>query len=261
MSSKKHKKPKYLKDGYFDFVKLLPNAVTLVAICVGLFAIRFSFEQKHLLAVGFIIIAAFMDAVDGRLARFLNSTSEFGAQLDSLADFVNFGVAPGFVIYSWVNSFIDIEFIDWAVVLLFAICGAIRLARFNVDLGKKDFNPILEKYFFKGIPAPCGASMAMLPMVLTFEFGYGFYSNPILIIIYALILAILMASKIPTISIKKIPVRNEYVHLTLILLAFIIVGLLIKPWFTLAIIGSIYGFSIPITIISFIKINSKAKKL
>lgn len=247
------------KQEYSTLVKLLPNMVTLAAICVGLYAIRFSFEGKFVLAVAFVIISAFMDAVDGRLARFLNSSSEFGAQLDSLADFINFGVAPGFVIYGWLNSIVDIRGLDWALVMFFAICGAIRLARFNVDLADKTQNPVIEKYFFKGIPAPCGASMSVLPMVLTFEFGVGFYSSPLIIIINTIFIAILMASRIPTISIKKIPVRNEYVYLTLVLLGIIIIGLLLKPWFTLAIVGSTYAISIPFTILSYLRITRKIK--
>ncbi len=254
-----HRKPRYIKDGYFPLVKLLPNAVTLIAICLGLYAIRFSFEGDFVSATAFVIIAAFMDAVDGRLARFLNSTSEFGAQLDSLADFINFGVSPGFVIYGWINSFADIQVIDWALVLFFAICGAIRLARFNVDLGKKEQNPIIEKYFFKGIPAPCGASMALLPMVLTFEFGEGFYSDPINVMFYFTAIAVLMASRVPTISIKKIPVQNEYVYATLVLLGTIIIGLLLEPWFALAVVGLTYAASIPVTAFYFLKITLKTK--
>ncbi len=253
------KRSNYIDKGQLPFVKLLPNAVTLIAICLGLYAIRFAFEGQFVKATAFVIIAAFMDAVDGRLARYLNSTSEFGAQLDSLADFVNFGVTPGFVIYLWVNYYVDIKGFDWALVLFFTMCGAIRLARFNVDLGKKTENPILEKYFFKGIPAPCGASMAMLPMVLTYEFGEGFYSNPYLVLFYVAAIAVLMASRVPTISIKKIPVRNEYVYATLIVLGIIIIGLITEPWFTLAIVGSTYALSIPVTIFYFFKLNLQKK--
>lgn len=248
------------KSGYMPLFRLLPNVVTLIAICIGLTAIRFAMEGDFLKATTFVILAAFMDAVDGRLARFLNSTSDFGAQLDSLADFANFGVAPGFVIYLWVNSFADIRGFDWAVVLLFAMCNAIRLARFNVDSSKDSINPILEKYFFKGIPAPCGASMAMLPMVLTYEFGQGFYTNPCVIIGYVMVVALLMASRVPTISIKKIPVHNEYVYLTLLVLGIIVIGLVVEPWLTLAIVGSTYALSIPVTVFYFLKLNSNKSK-
>jgi CDP-diacylglycerol--serine O-phosphatidyltransferase len=211
-------------------------------------------------ATAFVLVSGFMDGIDGRLARFFNSSSDFGAQLDSLADFVNFGVVPGFVIYMWVNTYQDIRGLDWALVLFFAVCSAIRLARFNVDMSKEVVNPVLEKYFFKGIPAPCGAAMAMLPMVLFYEFGEGFYTHPILVITYTAVLAVLMASRVPTVSIKKIPIKNEYLYMTLLILGSIIIGLLVQPWMALAVIGSIYGLSIPLTIFIFVKIELKAKK-
>ena len=248
------------KNGYFPLFRLLPNLVTLASLCIGLSAIRYAINGDFFKASGFLLLAGFLDGIDGRLARFFNSSSDFGAQLDSLVDFVNFGVVPGFIIYAWVNSYQDVRGLDWALVLFFAVCGAVRLARFNVDLTREVTNPTLEKYFFKGIPAPCGAAMAMLPMVLTYEFGDGFYSNPIIVITYVAVLAVLMASRIPTISIKKIPIRNEYAYLTLIILGSIIIGLLVEPWFTLAVVGITYGISIPITIISYIKIELRDKK-
>lgn len=240
----------------FPLAKLLPSFVTLVALCIGLSSIRYSIHGDFVRAVAFLLVAGFLDGVDGRLARFLNSASDFGAQLDSLADFVSFGVAPGFLIYAWVNSIADIRALDWALVLFFAVCGAIRLARFNVDLTKSTDNPILEKYFFKGMPIPCGAAMATLPIILYYEFGVGFYCNPYLIIIYTAFIAILMASKLPTISIKKIPIRNDYAIITLLILTSIVIGLIVSPWFTLAIIGVLYALSIPVTITSYLKIKN-----
>lgn len=244
------------RDGsYFPLVKLLPNIVTLAALCIGLSSIRHAIQGEFVKASAFLLLAGFMDGIDGRLARFFNSSSDFGAQLDSLVDFVNFGIVPGFIIYAWVGSYADIGGLSWALVLFFAVCSAIRLARFNVDLTKEVVNPILEKYFFKGIPAPCGAAMAMLPMVLFYEFGTGFYTNPLVVITYTAILAVLMASRIPTISIKKIPIKNEYAYLTLLILGSIIIGLLVEPWFALAVIGATYGLSIPITTFIFVKIE------
>lgn len=248
------------KGGYFPLFRLLPNLVTLASLCIGLSAIRYAINGDFFKASGFLLLAGFLDGIDGRLARFFNSSSDFGAQLDSLVDFVNFGVVPGFIIYAWVNSYQDVRGLDWALVLFFAVCGAVRLARFNVDLTREVVNPTLEKYFFKGIPAPCGAAMAMLPMVLTYEFGDGFYSYPITVITYVAVLAVLMASRIPTISIKKIPIRNEYAYLTLIILGSIIIGLLVEPWLTLGVVGITYGISIPITILSYIKIELRDKK-
>jgi CDP-diacylglycerol--serine O-phosphatidyltransferase len=248
------------ESSYFPLIRLLPNLVTMASLCIGLSAIRFSIQGEFIKATSFLLLAGFMDGIDGRLARFFNSSSDFGAQLDSLADFINFGVVPGFIIYMWIGSYADVRGLNWALVLFFAVCSAIRLARFNVDMAKKVVNPILEKYFFKGIPAPCGAAMAMLPMVLFYEFGEGFYTEPFLVITYVAVLAVLMASRIPTISIKKIPIKNEYIYLTLLILGSIIIGLLVEPWLALAVIGITYGLSIPVTIFIFVKIELAANK-
>ena len=240
--------------------RLLPNLVTIIGLCIGLSAIRFAIEGDILKAVSLLLLAGFLDGVDGRLARFLNSTSEFGAELDSLVDFVNFGVVPGFIIYMWVNSLANIRGFDWALVLFFSICMALRLARFNVALEQEKQDTALTKYFFQGIPAPCGAAMAMLPLVLSFQFGNDyFFTNPKIVLCYSFALAVFAASTIPTISIKKIPVKNEYVYLTLLILGLIIIGLAIKPWLTLSIIGSVYLLSIPVTTFIYLKIKYSSK--
>lgn len=237
---------------------LLPSIVTLASLCIALSAIISSMNGDFLRATSFLLFAGFMDGVDGRLARYLDSESEFGAQLDSLVDFVNFGVVPAFIVYFWINHSYEIKFFDWAMVLFFAVCAAIRLARFNADLASNgNANPILEKYFFKGIPAPVGAAISLLPMILSYEFGDGFYTNPYFILIHVSSTALFMASTVPTISIKKIPIRNDYTYLTLVIIATIIIGLLVKPWLTLALIGSIYAISIPVTIFSYTYIRSK----
>jgi CDP-diacylglycerol--serine O-phosphatidyltransferase len=244
----------------FPLIRLLPNIVTLICLCVGLSAIRFSINGEWVKATSFLLFAGFLDGIDGRLARFLNSSSAFGAELDSLADFVNFGVVPGIVIYLWINQSYNIKGFDWAMVLFFTVCMAIRLARFNVALSKEVKNPILEKYFFIGIPAPVGAALAMLPMVLSYEFGNDyFFTNPIVVMCYIFILAAFGPSKIPTISIKKIPIRNEYVYLTLMILALIIIGLITTPWLTLALIGIIYAFSIPVTVFFYFRIKNRSQ--
>ena len=247
------------KKGILPVFRLLPNIVTLVSLCITLTAIRFSMVGDYLMATSLLIFAGFLDGIDGRLARFFNASNDFGAQLDSLVDFVNFGVAPGFIVYFWVNSYGDILGFDWAMVLMFAVCASIRLARFNVDLKDDKANPILEKYFFKGIPSPVGAALAMLPMVLFYEFDEGFYCNQILVICFLLTLAIMMASRVPTISIKKIPIKNNNFYLTSLILGSIIFGLIVRPWLTLSIIGIIYFFSIPVTIFYFVKISNQAK--
>ena len=243
-------------DGFYSSFRLLPNIVTFTSLCLTLTAIRFSIAGEYFFATSLLIFAGFLDGMDGRLARFLNASNDFGAQLDSLVDFVNFGIVPGFIIYFWVNSYGEIFGLDWAKVLIFAI----RLARFNVDLTDKTIDPIIQKYFFKGIPSPVGAALTMLPMVLFYEFGEGFYCNQILVIFYVILLAILMASKIPTISIKKIPIKNNKIFLTSLILGSIIFGIIFRPWLTLAIIGITYTCSIPFTIYYYQKISKKNQK-
>jgi CDP-diacylglycerol--serine O-phosphatidyltransferase len=240
-------------------ISLIPNVVTLTSLCIALTSVKFAINQDFIMATFFLLFAGFMDGLDGRLARYLNSESEFGAQLDSLVDFVNFGVVPGIIIYFWINADYDIKFFDWALVLFFAVSAAVRLARFNVDNSLNDNNCKLNKYFFKGIPAPVGAALSMLPLVLTFEFGAGFYNDPYIIMTYVAIISFMMASTIATFSIKKIPIRNEFYYLTIIILSIIIIGLLLETWLSLAVIGIIYCASIPIAIITNLSIIRKGK--
>ncbi len=131
-------------------ISLIPNVVTLTSLCIALTSVKFAINQDFIMATFFLLFAGFMDGLDGRLARYLNSESEFGAQLDSLVDFVNFGVVPGIIIYFWINADYDIKFFDWALVLFFAVSAAVRLARFNVDNSLNDNNCKLNKYFLKG---------------------------------------------------------------------------------------------------------------
>jgi CDP-diacylglycerol--serine O-phosphatidyltransferase len=244
------------KHRHSALVRFLPNLVTLSALCIGLSAIRFAIEEDMFRAVSLLLLAGFLDGIDGRLARFLHCSSEFGAQLDSLVDFVNFGVVPGFIIYIWVNSMTDIHGFDWALVLFFSMSMSLRLARFNVALDKEVVNKTLDKYFFQGIPAPCGAAMAMLPLVLSFQFGEDyFFANPTIVLFYTFGLAILAISTTPTISIKKIPVKNKYVYLTATILGLIAFGLIVEPWLTLAAVGITYLFSIPVTVFFYLKIK------
>ena len=238
---------------------MLPNLVTLTSLCIALTAILHALNGRFYDAAAYLLFAGMMDGLDGRLARYLNSSSDFGAQLDSLVDFANFSIVPGIITYLWVlhNGF-DAH-IAWFVVLFYAVCGATRLARFNVDLGDDDTS-VLKEYFFKGIPAPAGAAMLTFPIVLNREFGAGLYDNPALIIAYVIMIGVLMASSVPTISLKKIPIRNEYFYVTFIFLGTIVIGLLLKPWFTLVIIGLIYIASIPITVFSYIRLEKKLNK-
>src|SRR5690349_25060370 len=144
---------------------LAPNMVTLLAMCAGLTAIRMAFEGRYVLALAAIVFAAILDGIDGRLARFLKGTSRFGAELDSLSDFVNFGVAPALVLYFW--GLHELKSAGWIAAMVFAICGGLRLARFNVMIDDPN-KPIWAGNFFTGIPAPAGAITVLLPIYIEF---------------------------------------------------------------------------------------------
>ena len=243
------------------FTKFVPTLLSLLALCCGVSSIRYGYSGNYVLAATLLLIACFLDGIDGRVARFLNVSSDFGAQIDSLADLVNFGVAPGFVVYCWKINEFEVSGIAWFAVMLLASCMAIRLARFNVDLTTKDQNDPLVKYFFKGVPAPAAACLAILPMILYFQFGYGFWSEPIFVVINTMMVALLAGSTIPTPCFKKVKIKEEYKNIVLILAAMLIILLVIKPWLALSLTGVIYVISIVISIFVFFKFKrEKAKK-
>src|SRR5580693_1098141 len=185
---------------------LAPNVVTLLALCAGLTAIRMAFENHYVLALGAIVFAAILDGVDGRLARMLKGTSRFGAELDSLADFVNFGVAPALILYFW--GLHELRSVGWIAVLIFAICAGLRLARFNVMVDDPN-RPAWAGNFFVGMPAPAGAITVLLPIYASFlEVPYGM---PLiwLTFIYTLAVAFVMVSTIPVFSGKQLGKRIE----------------------------------------------------
>src|SRR5580693_1112683 len=162
--------------GTLSLNRLIPNILTLLALCAGMTAIRLGLHEKFESAATAIIIAGILDGVDGRIARLLKGTSPFGAQLDSLSDFVSFGAAPAMMLYLWTMQ--DLKSFGWPVVLLFAVCSALRLARFNSQIGAE--LPPYAYNFFTGVPAPAAAMLVMIPMFLTFEFGDGLFRSPYL---------------------------------------------------------------------------------
>jgi len=180
---------------------MLPNLVTLLALCAGLTAIRMGVDGRFELAVGAIVFAAILDGVDGRVARLLKSQSDFGSQLDSLADFVNFGVAPGMVLFFWRLS--ELGSFGWIVALVFAICGALRLARFNAALSGEP-PPAWQGDFFVGVPAPAGALTVLLPLSLS-QIGLPVPPEAaILVALFTLAIGLLMVSRLPTYSGKRL---------------------------------------------------------
>ena len=183
---------------------LAPNLVTLVALCAGLTAIRMAFENRYALALAAIVFAAVLDGVDGRLARLLKGTSRFGAELDSLSDFVNFGVAPGLILYFW--GLHDLKSAGWIAAMAFAICAGLRLARFNVMIDDPE-RPAWASNFFVGVPAPAGAIIVLLPIYAAF---LGLPRTHVLTwatLGYTLFVAALMVSRLPIFSGKRIGTR------------------------------------------------------
>ena len=225
---------------------LLPNLITLLALCSGITAIRLGVDGRFELAVGAVIIAILLDAVDGRLARFLKGTSRFGAELDSLADFVNFGVAPAMLMYFW--SLKELHTAGWIIALVLAICCALRLARFNVALDDPT-KPLWAGGFFTGAPAPAGAGLAMLPMYLGF-LGVVDGGRPFALIFgpYVLGVALLMVSRVPTYSGKNLGhwVPREMVLPILGLGAFAVIMLVSYPWEFLTVLALAYLALIPL---------------
>ena len=218
--------------------------VTIAGLCCGLSAIRFAMLGRWEMAVIFIIAAAVIDGMDGRLARMLGATSLFGAQLDSLSDFVCFGVSPVMVLYMWQLQ--NIKGIGWAVVLFFSVCTALRLARFNTGLfddNKKDW----EKQFFTGVPAPAGGILCLLPLIISIEIGS--YEVPAWIVAaHVVLVGTLMASRIPTFAGKHIRIKHEYIPQFMIAGTLLLVLFIIEPWMFLPGLSLIYLASIPFSV-------------
>src|ERR1700680_483012 len=183
---------------------LVRNMVTLLALCAGLTAIRMAFEDRYVLALAAVVFAAVLDGIDGRLARFLKGTSRFGAELDSLSDFVNFGVAPALILYFW--GLHELRSAGWIAAMVFAICAGLRLARFNVMIDDPN-KPVWAGNFFVGIPAPAGAITVLLPIYMDF---LGLPRSGVLIwltLFYTLAIATLMVSRLPVFSGKRVGKR------------------------------------------------------
>ncbi len=221
--------PSELEKTGFPLIHLLPNALTITAICAGLSAIRFGVQGNYVLAVQLIIAACVLDGIDGRIARLLSSDSKMGAELDSLADFLNFGVAPSLVLYFWALQ--DIPSVAWIAVLFFAVCCVLRLARFNVTSKSETCDQ--DSAFFEGVPAPAGALLVMLPMYLSFAFSDAPLVPDLLVCIYMAFIGLLFISRVPTWSFKTSRVSRESVKYILIGVAVTGAAFLTFAWITL----------------------------
>ena len=252
-----HRRPPRING--LSFNKLIPNILTMLALCAGLTSMRFGLHEKWDHAVIAILLAGLLDGLDGRIARLLHGTSKFGAELDSLSDFVSFGVAPSMLLYFWTMQ--GAGGIGWALVLLFSVCCALGLARFNTMLGEPDLPPWAYN-FFTGVPAPAAAGLVLLPMVISFQMDDDhFFSSPSVNAVVLVAVAFLMVSKIPTFSGKRFRIPHKYVLPILLLVGVLAAFLVTEPWTTITVIGIVYAASIPISARAFRKLKKKAVEL
>ena len=228
--------------------RMVPNVLTLLALCAGMTAIRFAINGQFQEATIAIIAAGVFDGLDGRLARLLKATSSFGAELDSLADFVNFGCAPGLILYLW--GLHEFGNLGWIVAMVFAICGALRLARFNV-MAEDPNRPIWAGNFFTGVPAPAGALVVMLPIYLALV---GMPKVPVTVtLLYTLVIAYLMVSRLPVLSGKRVGKRvpPEMVLPVFVLVVLFFALLIAYPWWVLSIGTVAYLACLPLGWLSY----------
>ncbi|MEM7652774.1 MAG: phosphatidylcholine/phosphatidylserine synthase [Pseudomonadota bacterium] len=241
--------------------RLLPNIVTLLALCAGLTAVRFALQDQWQAAVGAIILAAVLDGIDGRIARLLDATSPIGALLDTLSDFVCFGVVPVIVLYLWLLS--DAGSLGWAAVLAFSVCSALRLARFTASIGQGDLPPFAFNYFV-GVPMPAAAGLVLLPMIGSFLVAEYDFDVPIpahFLGIWVLAIALLMVSRIPTFSGKAAKIPQRFVLPLLAGIGLFAAFLATAPWATLVAIGAAYFISIPFSVRQYRRLQRAAARI
>ncbi len=237
---------------------LVPNTITLIALCSGLTSIRFAYEQRFELTIFAVLFAAILDGIDGRAARLLKASSKFGAELDSLADFVNFGVAPGIIVYFWALK--DFKSLGWIVALTYSVCICLRLARFNVETEEENAAPWRKK-FFQGTPAPASAGLLLMPFYTNFLGVEVIIPNSI-ILVYTIVISLLAASSIPTFSFKDLgSIPRQSIRAGLVIIILLVSVLATFTWESLIAFGLIYLLTIPFSIIKFSKYEKNEIKL
>ena len=237
---------------------MIPTLLTLMSLCAGLSAMRFALLAQWEWAVVAVILAGFLDNLDGRMARLLGGGSKFGTELDSLSDFVSFGVAPAVVLYHW--SLWELGGKGWIIVTLYCICSALRLARFNSRLGEA--MPPWAYNYFTGVSAPAGAGFALLPMMISFEFPeFEIVRNAYLVGGVAMVTAFLKISTVPTYSLKQIKVPQTYVIPTFLLVGVFAATMVTEFWATFICCATVYFLSIPFSIRSFLHLRREAERI
>ena len=234
---------------------ILPNIFTLVGVCIGLSSIRFAFEERYEIAVLAIIVAGVIDGLDGRIARLIKGTSKVGKELDSLTDVISFGVAPAFIMYFWKLN--EIGRMGWLICLIYVVCVALRLARFNIN---SSTDPSWKHNFFEGVPSPAGGVLVLMPIIFSLsEFQYFYLDYDYAVPILFINISILLISKIPTYSLKKIVVPRRMTIFLLFTVVLYFGLLLIYNFNTILLSGLAYFILIPISAIHYFKINNKFK--
>ena len=234
---------------------ILPNAITLIGVCIGLSSIKFALDGKFSLAVVAVLFAGLMDALDGRIARLIKGTSKMGKELDSLGDVISFGVAPAFIMYFWSLQYLDK--LGWFVCLIYVICVALRLARFNVN---SEEEPSWKDNFFEGVPAPAGGIIVLMPLIISFS---GFSENflqinyDLIVPIFFIIVSILLISTIPTYSFKRIVIPRTLTKFVLFGLVLFFGALLVYTFKILAISTFLYLCLIPVSYFHYKKLKKE----
>jgi CDP-diacylglycerol--serine O-phosphatidyltransferase len=233
---------------------IVPNAITVAALCVGLTGIRFAIAGDFEKSVQAVILAGLLDGIDGRAARLLKAQTRFGAEMDSLADSISFGVAPALIVYLWTLH--QLPSLGWIAALAFAICCVLRLARFNARLDMLD-QPHKQAGFLTGVPAPLGAGLAFLPMYLWIATGVPEFANAAVVSVWMILIAFLMISSLPTLSWSRLqPPRSIRIG-ALALVGLTVAALLTEPWYTLAAITLCYLLLIPVGIVSYARVRRR----
>ena len=233
---------------------ILPSVLTLVGVCLGISSIKFAMDGNFTFAVLFLIVATILDGLDGRVARLIKGTSNFGKELDSLTDFVSFGIAPAFVIYFWELN--KLGKIGWLIVLFYAVCCVLRLARFN--LTKFEDKEEWKNNFFEGIPSPAGGCLILLPLIFELSNFSSFMSLKVITPYLTIIVSLLLISKLPTYSFKKISIKRNMTIFLLLGVGLFFVSIIQFTFETLSLGLFIYLLLIPIGILNF---NKKSKSV
>ena len=234
---------------------ILPNAITLIGVCIGLTSIKFAIDGKFAIAIIAILFAGLMDALDGRIARLIKGTSKMGKELDSLGDVISFGVAPALIMYFWNLQFLDK--LGWFICLIYVVCVALRLARFNVN---SEDSPSWKDNFFEGMPSPAGGIVVLMPLIFSFS-GLGEYfftiNYDVVVPTFFIIVSILLISTVPTYSFKKIVIPRSMTKFLLFGLVLFFGALLVFTFKTLALASILYLCLIPVSYFHYKKVKKE----